>query len=373
MKSIKILIVSVGSLVGQNILDALDYPGFNRRKYVTVFGTNSLATNVNNFRCDECFLVPKTADKDFLDVISGLICDIKPELILCGRDEDTEVIWKLMSERPEIPGVMPYGNLSTLMYALDKWETWKFTQKYNLPFAETFLIQKPVPLERLKDFCKSTGYPLIAKPVRGFASKGVFFVRNWEEVLIATDYEGYILQEYLGEPGVNKEYFDSFDHLVPLFAHAPNVYHFSCHTFIHPHGEISPVFISQNIHESGVTVGFSKIFNKELETIALRYATALKNEGGAGPVTIQFRKDKNGKLKAQEMNMRTNGNTFPRMLLGQDDLSLIINAFIPGTDFPVYKSSLKNKDVVFSKTLVATPITGEQLYHLRSNNSWSKS
>ncbi|WP_292465064.1 hypothetical protein [Methanolobus sp.] len=368
----KLLIVSVGSLVGQNILDVLDYPEFNRRKYVTVFGTNSVAISANNFRCDQCFLVPNTSNKEFLSAITTIIKDVEPDLILCARDEDTEVLWKLMDEHPELPGLMPYGNLNTVLFALDKWQTWKFTQKYNLPFAETFMLGESGSLDDLKEFCDRVSYPLIAKPVRGFASKGVFFVRNWEDALIACEYEGYILQEYLGEAGANNKYFESFNRLVPLFSHAPNIYHYSCHTFVYPNGDISPVFISQNMHDSGVTIGFSKVINEELETLALKYARALWKEGGAGPVTIQFRKDRNGAWKAQEMNMRTNGNTFPRMLLGQDDLALIVNTFVPDAEFPEYKPPEEHEGAVFTKTLTATPITRSQLNSLNNLKTWSR-
>ena len=38
----KLLITSVGSLVGQGILDVLECPGRSRRGLVTVIGTNSL-------------------------------------------------------------------------------------------------------------------------------------------------------------------------------------------------------------------------------------------------------------------------------------------------------------------------------------------
>jgi carbamoyl-phosphate synthase large subunit len=368
----KILIVSVGSLVGQNILDVLDYAEFNRRKYVTVFGTNSVASNSNNFRCDKCFLVPNTADKDFLPEITNIIKNVEPDLILCGRDEDTEVLWKLMHDSPDLPGVLPYGELSTVLYALDKWQTWKFTQKHMLPFAETFLLDDSISTDELKEFCSRVGYPLIAKPARGFASKGVFFVRNWDDALIAREYKGYILQEYLGEKDANKKYFESFERLVPLFAHAPNIYHFSCHTFVYPDGAIAPIFISQNMHDSGVTIGFSKVFNEELESLAIKYAKALWNEGGAGPVTIQFRKDKKGEWKAQEMNMRTNGNTFPRMLLGQDDLSMIINTFVANAEFPAYTPLIEHDGAIFTKTLIATPITKAQLNCLNTTKSWPK-
>jgi len=93
-KKIKMLITSVGSLVGQNIQDVLEYPLFKRRDMVDLIGTNSIAINPNNFRCDRCYLVPNTGTPDFINKIKQIISTEKPDLILSGRDEDTETIAK---------------------------------------------------------------------------------------------------------------------------------------------------------------------------------------------------------------------------------------------------------------------------------------
>lgn len=368
---LKILITSVGSLVGTNILDVLDFPGFSRRDAVTVYGTNSIPVSPNNFRCDECFLLPNTSSGDFGKLIIDIINKVQPDLILSGRDEDTEVLWNIVNDN-KLTAKVPYGDIKTLIYALDKWETWEFTQKYDLPFAETFMMGKSGGLDELKAFCEKFEYPLIAKPVRGFASKGVFFIRDWDDAKEASAFENYIFQEYLGEKGINDKYFEMMDGFTPLFTHAPNIYHHSCHTFISPDGTIDPIFISHNQHDSGVTMGFRKVYDDELERLTINYAKALHAEGGAGPVTVQYRKDKHGQYKAQEMNMRTNGNTFPRFLLGQDDLGLIVNAFVEGFDFPVYKVSKETEQCVIAKSLLSNKIENADLDALSNNKHWSK-
>ena len=48
-----ILITSVGSLVGHNILESLA----SRRQEWRIVGVNSLALAANNFRCDAAYLV----------------------------------------------------------------------------------------------------------------------------------------------------------------------------------------------------------------------------------------------------------------------------------------------------------------------------
>jgi len=371
-KKIRLIITSVGSLVGQNILDVLEYPLFRRRESFEIIGTNSLIVNPNNFRCDACYLVPNTSSEDFQDVISKIIREVNPDLILSGRDEDTVVLWEIMNKNPGLKGRLPYGKLKTLIYALDKWKSWKFSKRYHLPFAETFMIGKSGGLDELKIFCKNHGYPLIAKPVRGFASKGVFFIRNWADITTASTFKDYIFQEYLGAFDANNEYFKMMDSLTPLFAHAPNIYHNSCHTFIKPNGEVTPVFISLNQHDSGVTMGFRKVENDELNNLTIKFAKALQSEGGAGPLTVQFRKDKYGKWKAQEMNMRTNGNTFPRFILGQDDLALIINSFLPDIIFPEYIVPSEFQQDIISKNLIATKISLSDLEDFEKRKIWIK-
>jgi hypothetical protein len=367
---LKILITSVGSLVGQNILDALEYEQFYRRDKVTVIGTNSLAECANNFRCDFCYLVPKTDSEDFKPIMKEIMLETKPDLILNGRDEDTEAMWSLKESNPELVGVLPYGNLRTILFGLDKWQTWLFTQQHGLPFAETLIIGKSNGKADLETFINKVKFPMIAKPNRGYASKGVFYVRDWKDVEIAAGFENYIFQECLGNPETLADYFTKMDGLTPLFAHTPNVLIHSGHTVISPSGEISPVFISENTHESGKTIVFRKVVNQGLEKIMTDYAKAYHAEGGVGPFGIQFQQDRQGNWKGQEINLRTNGNTFARLLLGHDDLGLIIKHFLPGHDFPIYTPGKDFHNDIVYKTLFSHHLTSASIAGVKENKKW---
>ena len=371
-RKIKILVTSIGSLVGQNIQDVLEYPIFKRRDMVDLIGTNSIASNPNNFRCDKCYLVPNTGTNDFIIEIKNIIATEKPDLILSGRDEDTETIGKLMDGNKNLPGKLPYGKVITLTYALNKWATWQFCQRYGLPFASTYVIEKSGSIEGFKDFVKINGYPLIAKPIEGFASKGVFYIRSWEDVEVVSKYENYMFQEYLGDAENLRGYFKQMDGLTPLFAHAPNIFHHSCHTVISPDGSFDPIFISRNEHESGVTVGFKKVNNPKLEEFTIAFVNAIHKEGGFGPLTVQFREDKNGNWKAQEMNMRTNGNTFPRFMMGQDDIGLIMKGVLPELNFPVYNAPKENESFLIGKTLLSKIMFTKDISQLQNKGFWNK-
>ena len=151
-QKLKILISSVGSLVSKNILDVLESQYCYRRDLVYLIGTNSIANSSNNFNCDKCYLVPDTATPDFTELMTDILRTENPDLILNGRDEDAEVIALILMDNPDLKGKLPYGKLHTIRYALNKWETWLFTQKYSLPFANTFVRDKSGGITELKSF-----------------------------------------------------------------------------------------------------------------------------------------------------------------------------------------------------------------------------
>lgn len=372
MEKMKILITSVGSLVGKNLLDVLDYKIFNRRDLVYLIGVNSLNDSSNNFRCDKFYNVPKTSSDEFETKMTDILQNEEPDLVLSGRDIDTMVIAKIIENNPELKCVVPYGTVRSLSFGLDKWKTWVFSEKYDLPFASTFVMHKSGGVKELKLFVEKHGFPLIAKPIQGFASQGVFFLRNLEQVLDLADYEDYMIQEYLGASNAMDEYFEQMDGPTPLFAHAPDVYHHTCHTIIEPDGKINDFFITRNSHQNGATVALKTVKNATLEKKAFAFAEAYIEEGGCGPFGVQFREDKNGEYKGQEINLRTNGNTFPRFLMGQDDLGMIINSFLPDSDFPVYEIEDSSTELQITKSLECRAIYTSEVNKIEETGFWSK-
>lgn len=367
---IKILISSVGSLVGQNILDVLEYEPFRRRGLTTIIGANSISTSSNNYRCDKCYLMPNTSAPDFEEKFIEVLKDEKPDLILSGRDEDTEALSEVVFNNPSLNVKMPYGKTHTLTKALDKWETWKFSQKHDLPFATTFKFNETKKSADLQNFIDKYTFPLIAKPIRGFASKGVFFINSLEEAMKILEDQNYLLQEYIGDGQTLKEYFQMMQGPTPLFAHAPNIFHYSCHLVISPKGEFSSIFVSRNDHSTGMTIGFRKVENVELENLTKKFASAIYKEGGFGPLTVQFKMDKHNNWKAQEINFRTNGNTFPRFILGQDDLGLMINGILPELDFPLYEVTQSPEKYVIGKSLRSDQLLKTDIDTLEQNQIW---
>ena len=166
------------------------------------------------------------------------------------------------------------------------------------------------------------------------------------------------------------DYFKMMDGPTPLFASAPGVYHHTAQTFISQSGNYSKIFISKNDHRDGATIEFRKLYIKELETLGISFAKAIYKEGGYGPLGAQFKLDRNNNWKAQEMNMRTNGNTYARFLMGQDDLGLIINEFFPDFNFPIYQPEEEEVNFIVGKALMANKLSIEDLDVLENQKIW---
>lgn len=367
---IKVLVTSVGSLVGKNILDTLELPPKTRRSGLRVIGTNSDPGSPNNFRCDECYLVPPTASSAYRARMTEILRTVQPDLVLYGRDQDTYAVGTMFEWEPDLAVTAPQGTASAMLLALEKHESWRFARRHSLPFADTMLVDESLTDSEMRLFSDRHGFPLIAKPNRGFASKGVYFVRDWAELISVRELEGYVLQEYLGATDANDDYFREIDGLTPLFAHAPNIYHHSSHLYISKSGTISEPFISENRHNAGATVGFRRVWNDEVASLTHNFANALLADGASGPVTVQFRRDRHGGWKAQEMNLRTNGNTYPRALLGQDDLKLIIDDHFPLHGFDAARITLQSDSTSFVKQLMPEIVDDGDSSTLAADHHW---
>ncbi len=193
----KLLITSVGSLLGQNILDSIE----SRRNLIRVVGMNTIVENPRNFRCDTVYLVHKTNSDKFLEDFTTIVEKEKPDFILPGRDEDCIFLSDFKSNHPEKFGKkIPFGNSLIPIVMFDKYQSHLFCKTNQLAFANSYLYTEENDREGLNDFIDKQGFPLLVKPREGFASQGVHFVLNNDQVSELVREGEVLFQEYLGNP-----------------------------------------------------------------------------------------------------------------------------------------------------------------------------
>jgi len=326
-KSFHIMILSIGSLLGQNILDSLE----TRRDKVWVTGLNSIADNPRNFRCDKVYLSPKAQDPDFEDFLVNVITKENPDMILPGRDLDIVKLAEFSLQHPEFKSKIPAGSLEAAQIMDDKGLSYEFAKKFDLPFAESLLPETQTN-EQIMSWINEQGYPILAKPREGFGSGGIRILCNSDHVQsFLNQYpKGYVFQKLMGISEDNLRKIDTFykeiEAGIPFFFHLPDHNQYAAQTMILPDGSIGEIITFLSLMVLGRCEQSQRFEDPDFTRTMLKYAQAMSSIGWRGMFNLQCRKTDKGYIGI-EMNGRMSGSTSARSLMGFDDLRMMISAF----------------------------------------------
>ncbi len=309
-------------MVSQNILEALK----NRRKDIFIVGTDASAEGAL-YDCDKIYLTPlsELPPSNYTEVLSKIIIDESPDLIIPGRDIDVVVLSMLKTKFPEIANRFIAGDANLAQLMEDKWLSYLFAKEENLPFAETIICDWKNNKKEIDLFVKKHGFPLIVKPRKGFASKAVSFILNYDQLYNISSGGEMVIQEYLG----SKDNIIEFQHRIlseglPLFYSLEEV-KYSMQCYIGVSGQLEGSVITLHKMKNGVSAAVEIAENHGLERLIQKYYKAFAKNGWYGPLNIQLQKsNKTGELKAYEFNGRFTGATAARYILGYDEVGFAL-------------------------------------------------
>ena len=367
----RLLIMSVGSLVGQNILDAIE----NRRDKIYVIGTNSIAKNPRNFRCDKTYLTTQISNEEqfeseFIDVLKKE----SPDLILAGRDEDALFLAKFKEKFPEYSDIITSGKSSVVSLMLNKYKSFRFAKDHDLQFADSFYYNNGYDINQLKVFVHQVGFPVVIKPIVGHSSQGVYFIINEEHLdsaLIEHEKKDILFQEYLGHERDFEYYFSYLKKGIPLYFGFPDENQCAGQTIISPNGDISRIYLSIVKMVRGYPVHSERIIEPEMENLVYKCAKAFYDIGWYGLLNVQMKADKNGKWKVFEFNPRMTGSTSARRLLDYDEFGTLTDIFKPEFNIPNDSRDGMLEGVVF-RDYVDFLMMNKDVEKLEKNKIWEK-
>lgn len=322
-----ILILSVGSLLGQNILDALD----GRRTKFRVTGIDNSSENPRVFRCDKAYKAPLTQSSGFIEFLRHIIGKEKPDMILPGRDHDVLALAELAYSVPEMQKLIPVGTVEAIRIMNDKGLSYGFAREYNLPFANSIIL-KYDKLDEARAWARRCGFPLLAKPQEGFGSLGIRIIcdETQLEAFLSSNSEKFLLQEILG---VEDEYYRLIEKFrievdtgVPLFFHMPDENQFAGQTVIRPDGSVGEIFTSRSLMVLGRCERAVRWDDPVFLATTRAYAEAISDCGWRGMFNLQCRRTVNGYI-GNEMSGRMTGSTSARGWLGYDEIRQLILEF----------------------------------------------
>lgn len=321
---IKLLFLSGGSLVGRNLLDVLS----ERREDLELITFNSIANVPSLFEYDKVLISPSLVEdadgfrKFFLEKVRVE----KPNLIIPCRDEDVEFLSKIKSENSLVESPILTGSFEIASAFLDKWKSFEFSIKHDLPFAKTICADSSQ--EILNQFLSGVAFPIIAKPKKGFASKGVILLCTNEQLEALRGRKDYIFQEYLGDSKIIEEYRNQIKTSgIPLF-HSFEELKISCQAMVGPNGELGGLLVTEHLMKQGVSATVSICKDETANKLARDWVKKIILAGWVGPINIQFQKKLTGEYFIYEYNGRFTGATSARYHLGFDGLGMQLKLWL---------------------------------------------
>ncbi len=359
--SVTVLITSVGSLVGQNLLDSLQ----DRRKRLRIVGTNSIVSAANNYRCNKSYLVPPAIQtKDYQSALSGIIERENPSVIIPGRDDDIVILGQLRESTPDHEKNYMIGGTGFAAAMDDKVRSYAFAQRHGLPFAPT-LASGTQQAALFKEMVLQFGFPLIAKPRTGNGSRGIWIVTNQQQLENVIAEPGFAVQPLFGNSAdvALETHFG-----VPFVWEVPESALYAAQVLICPAGNIikSIGFVSKMV--GGKCEQLDRCADPDLMEITERFAVAAVGEGWRGPFNLQLKKDNVHGFMAIEMNGRFSGGTSARYHLGFDEVGILINQWV-GQSVVEDRSEKTGIDTI-NKVLCDFPLRSSNIQQLRKYGYW---
>jgi carbamoyl-phosphate synthase large subunit len=299
----RVLVTGVGSGVGQGILMALRRRRIIFKIYVSDVSPHAAGLYLNK----NAFVSGKLEDDSEFKNFLCLVRKNRIEIILPGNEYDLVTLARQKDViKKQTGAVVVCSDPQTIELTNDKWLTYKFCLKYEIPTPKTFLINNSQILEEVH---KTIDFPWVIKPRFGTASKGIVYVNDYSEAKIAVkSTENPLIQEFLKPK--NSDFTSEF----------------TCSIFKDASGLLHGPFIVERSLKGGST-WIAKIGDKKsLHEFLFRIAQSLEY---SGPLNIQLIETTEGP-KILELNCRFSGTTGIRSYFGFNEPEMAIKSFLQG-------------------------------------------
>lgn len=326
--AITVLLLSGGSQVAQFLLATL----VGRRASLRLIATSSIADDAGLFSYDAVYLAPKTAGDPagFERVMEDIITREGVDLIIPARDDDVEFLGAWRDRNPDRAHMAAVGRGDIARITCDKWLSHEYATARGLPFARSLRNRDAAVAQRFVD---EVGFPVVAKPVDGFSSQGIYLLDSMPQVERWLAERNYVIEEYLGPANDVQNFRDALVHNgVPLFYMFHGRPRFSAEIIIGPSGELVGEFCSDN--EPTWRARYVEHCKDEDGVALMRQcASVFADDGWRGPLNVQAQRDRSGRLRIHEFNARLTAPTAERYFMGHDGFVKLVKAFT-GLDLP---------------------------------------
>ena len=312
MYDANVLVSAAGSILAQGIIKSLKLANkikYNPVRYrIITVDMNAQAAGL--YRGDIGILVPPPSSPDHIDSIIKICNEQIIQAIFVGADEELLPL-ALAKKRieSETKAVLVTNPADVITTATDKWKTFEFLKKNNLPCAQSSL---PEEQER---FIEEFGFPIVVKPREGHGSLHFYIANNKDEVKRAVS----DIQKIGGHP-ILQEYIEGADS------------EFTSGVTVNKTGKyvMSSISMRKTLKGGQTYKAFIDEFNdvrKSAEETAIKL-------GSIGPINVQAKLDGN-KPKIFEINPRFSATCPIRAVAGVNEPDIIFRNTVLGEDIKI--------------------------------------
>ncbi len=294
----KVLVTGAGALLGQGIIRTLQASALD--VHIVAVDPNPLSAGL--YWADEARIVPMANNPTYLERISDIAQETRPDAILIGTDAELGLF---ADHRAELETALKtrivVSSPEVVRIADDKHETTRFLREHGFSYPRSALPENTKETDALVE---GLGFPLIVKPRIGARSVGVHLVEDRAALENAiSNVDGPVIQEYLTNSG--------HEYTAGALCFA---------------GEVAATIVMRRDLRDGNTYrAYVDAFDDlNLQTRIL--ATALKP---VGPANFQFRLV-DGRAVVFEINARFSGTTPFRMQAGFNEVEYTLRRMLLG-------------------------------------------
>lgn len=307
MKIIHIGILSIGSGVGQSVIESLiiQNPFFITHG----IGNNPLAFGAS--ACDFQHIIPSYRAPEYIDTLIELCRTHEIKILIPGSDDEAYIlslnIIRFISNNIRI--IVSDAKLMGILR-----DKSKLAETFNTK-VDVFVQSESLPSVLKQVENGEDVYPLIAKPKSGFASKGIKVILDTSD--LAKVEVNDVLQKCLIPSKDDSNY---HRYVSMLSQHInPQISEYSYQVIFDMNSKPLHRMVSVNSLNNGVPIEIEPVFNDDLWSPIETIITKLSELGAKGPINIQGRWTDHG-FKAFEINARFTGITGLRAQLGFNEV-----------------------------------------------------
>lgn len=295
-QNVNVLVTGVGAIIGYGIIKSLRKSRYNCH----IVGMDIYPDAVGQAWCDEFVQAIPAADPNYVDFVKQQMERFHIDLVMFGTEQEIERLSNAKDELGEFYHKMVMNRPELLELSNDKWETYCFLKQHGLPAIPSSLDQN------FDEVSKQLGCPLLFKPRRSYAGKGMAIVKNAEELQYHKQRvapEQYMVQKLIGDA--------EHEYTAAVFGLGDGT-------------SLNPIILRRKLSQEGATAKATRVNVPELEQQIRRLTEIAKP---IGPTNYQFRQE-GSQYYLLEINPRISSSTSIRMALGYNESEMCVDWYV---------------------------------------------